>query len=75
MATHDPQDQTNPLLLNPGAEHWMGTDELGRDIYSRIVYGGPYLAHSRSYSSVHCPDSGGLRSASFLVLPVASWKP
>ena len=40
VATHDPQDQTNPLLLNPGAEHWMGTDELGRDIYSRIVYGG-----------------------------------
>ena len=26
-------------LLAPGAEHWFGTDELGRDIYERIVWG------------------------------------
>jgi peptide/nickel transport system permease protein len=26
-------------LLPPGATHWLGTDELGRDILARIVYG------------------------------------
>ncbi|MGO4742546.1 ABC transporter permease [Serratia quinivorans] len=25
--------------LVPGGEHWLGTDQLGRDLYARIVYG------------------------------------
>ncbi|MEO9068459.1 MAG: ABC transporter permease, partial [Caldimonas sp.] len=41
VATHDPQD-IDPLarLLPPSAEHHFGTDALGRDVFSRAVYGG-----------------------------------
>lgn len=38
----DISDATNvsEKYLAPSSQHWMGTDELGRDIYSRVVYGG-----------------------------------
>ncbi|SER95675.1 peptide/nickel transport system permease protein [Tranquillimonas rosea] len=40
LATHDPyvQDLQNTLQA-PSAAHFFGTDELGRDIYSRLLYG------------------------------------
>jgi peptide/nickel transport system permease protein len=28
------------IRLAPSWDHWMGTDDLGRDLYSRILYGG-----------------------------------
>ncbi|MBK7495413.1 MAG: ABC transporter permease [Candidatus Omnitrophica bacterium] len=38
-----PQDPLAQSLadrdLPPGGEHWMGTDRLGRDIFSRVLYG------------------------------------
>jgi peptide/nickel transport system permease protein len=40
VATHDPvTNDTNATLMAPGALHLMGTDVLGRDVYSRIVHG------------------------------------
>ena len=32
-------DLKGARLLPPSATHWFGTDDLGRDIFSRIVYG------------------------------------
>ncbi len=26
-------------LLEPSAEHWFGTDDIGRDVYSRVIWG------------------------------------
>jgi peptide/nickel transport system permease protein len=41
LATHNPdtQDLANRLSV-PTHDHWFGTDELGRDVYSRLLYGG-----------------------------------
>ena len=33
------QDLVN-RLATPSAEHWFGTDYLGRDVFARIIYGG-----------------------------------
>ena len=35
---YDLQDYTN-VYGKPSAEHWLGTDGLGRDILSRLIYG------------------------------------
>jgi peptide/nickel transport system permease protein len=40
IAPHSPMGQNlSARLLPPSSEYWMGTDELGRDIFSRIIYG------------------------------------
>ncbi len=40
ISPYDPSSQDLSIRLNgPGRSHWLGSDELGRDILSRIVYG------------------------------------
>jgi peptide/nickel transport system permease protein len=41
LLTHyDPVKQTlSQTLLPPSSDHWLGTDALGRDLFTRIIYG------------------------------------
>ena len=37
---HDPYVQDYTIALRaPGAGNWLGTDQFGRDLYARVVYG------------------------------------
>ncbi len=41
LAPYDPNEQqVTGALQPPSAAHWLGTDDLGRDILSRVIYGG-----------------------------------
>ena len=41
FSTHDPNQMDIPARMSgPTWEHWAGTDQLGRDTYSRVLHGG-----------------------------------
>jgi peptide/nickel transport system permease protein len=39
LAPHDPLAQDSTPFLHPGWHHLFGTDELGRDVFSRVLFG------------------------------------
>ena len=39
LATHDPVRTSTNVLVAPDGEFWLGTDNLGRDLYSRVIHG------------------------------------
>ena len=40
VTVYDPTaNNFGEMLERPSAEHWLGTDQYGRDLYTRIVYG------------------------------------
>jgi peptide/nickel transport system permease protein len=42
LSPYSPTAQNvNEMLQEPSAAHWMGTDDLGRDILSRLIHGAP----------------------------------
>lgn len=41
IAPYDPyQMHIDARMVGPAADHWLGTDDLGRDTFSRLLYGG-----------------------------------
>ncbi|HIX41563.1 MAG TPA: ABC transporter permease [Candidatus Desulfovibrio intestinigallinarum] len=40
LAPYDPNMPHNAIFAPPSSEFWLGTDRLGRDIFSRLLYGG-----------------------------------
>lgn len=41
IAPYDPLKQSlREALQGPSAAHWLGTDDLGRDVLSRLIFGG-----------------------------------
>ncbi len=40
LATHDPNElDVLNRFAGPSAAHWLGTDQVGRDLFSRLVFG------------------------------------
>ena len=39
LAPHDPFRSSIAMLSLPSAAHWFGTDDLGRDVLSRVLFG------------------------------------
>jgi peptide/nickel transport system permease protein len=39
LAPYDPLAQSTATLASPGFAHFFGTDELGRDVFSRVIWG------------------------------------
>ena len=69
IAPYDPNaiDMTN-ILAKPGKGHWLGTDNLGRDVLSRVIYGGRQsiiLAVAATFGSLLLGMTVGLISGYF----------
>ncbi|MCI5688933.1 ABC transporter permease [Anaerovoracaceae bacterium 42-11] len=57
--TQDPANR----LQGPSAEHWFGTDEIGRDLFARIVHGSRYSLLIGISTSIFALVIGGLLGA------------
>jgi len=61
LAPYDPlQQRILATLQGPSAAHWMGTDEFGRDILSRLLYGARVSLFIGFVSTIVALAIGGL---------------
>lgn len=59
LAPFDPMEQHLAQRLSaPDAVHWLGTDELGRDILSRLIYGARTSARIIALITLTVPPTG-----------------
>jgi peptide/nickel transport system permease protein len=42
VAPYGVETMTGDIFAPPGAKHWFGTDDLGRDLFSRVICGAKY---------------------------------
>lgn len=60
LAPVAPDEQNFDLLeSSPGAQAWMGTDRLGRDVLSRVIYGSRISLYVASVSILSAMGVGG----------------
>jgi len=64
IAPHDPatQDLTH-RLAGPSGDHWFGTDHLGRDVLSRLMWGGRFSVTIAAITLVICAVTGAIVGA------------
>jgi ABC-type dipeptide/oligopeptide/nickel transport system permease subunit len=69
IAPYDPlKTDLRMIVKAPSAEHWLGTDQLGRDIFSRIIFGtrtSLLIGFSAVFSSAAIGMLMGLTAAHF----------
>lgn len=52
FATHDPLSQDlRSALQGPSRNHWLGTDQAGRDVWSRIIFGARITLLAGAYAT------------------------
>jgi peptide/nickel transport system permease protein len=46
VSPHSPVEQGTEILAPPNWDHLLGTDDLGRDVFSRLIYGAPMTLYA-----------------------------